>query len=129
MQGRTIQQISGLVVVAGAPTVAAPRADTHRKGMSWPFGGAKQPATEAAPHASTHETAPGSGATTTPASQMTQAPGGGHGMVWVNLPTRIYHREGDRWYGKTKNGKYMTEADAIQQGYRAAKEGSQTAGN
>src|SRR5437870_3358543 len=23
------------------------------------------------------------------------------GMVWVNLRTKIYHREGDRWYGKT----------------------------
>jgi hypothetical protein len=45
------------------------------------------------------------------------------GMVWVNLPTGVYHREGDRWYGKTKNGKFMTEADAIKAGYRPAKNG------
>jgi hypothetical protein len=45
------------------------------------------------------------------------------GMVWVNLPTGIYHREGDRWYGKTKNGKFMSEADAIKAGYRPAKNG------
>ena len=44
------------------------------------------------------------------------------GMVWVNLGTKVYHKEGDRWYGKTKNGKYMTEADAIKAGYRAVKE-------
>jgi Helix-hairpin-helix motif len=43
------------------------------------------------------------------------------GMVWVNTDTKIYHREGDRYYGKTKHGKYMTESEAIQAGYRAAK--------
>lgn len=43
------------------------------------------------------------------------------GMVWVNLKTKIYHMEGDRWYGKTKNGKWMTEQDAIKAGYRKAK--------
>jgi DNA uptake protein ComE-like DNA-binding protein len=45
------------------------------------------------------------------------------GMVWVNLESKVYHREGDRWYGKTKRGKFMAEADAIAAGYRAAKEG------
>ena len=45
------------------------------------------------------------------------------GMVWVNLNTKVYHREGDRWYGKTKNGKFMSEADAQKAGFRAAKEG------
>ncbi len=43
------------------------------------------------------------------------------GMVWVNLESKIYHKEGSRWYGKTKSGKYMSEADAIKEGYRAAK--------
>ena len=42
-------------------------------------------------------------------------------MVWVNIPTKIYHREGDRFYGNTKNGKFMTEEDAIKAGYREAK--------
>ncbi len=45
------------------------------------------------------------------------------GMVWVNLETKIYHREGDRWYGKTKRGKFMTESDAQKAGYRAAEVG------
>ena len=52
----------------------------------------------------------------------TQAPGGGPGMVWVNKDTKIYHRQGDRWYGKTKHGEYMTEADAIKAGYHDSKQ-------
>jgi hypothetical protein len=43
------------------------------------------------------------------------------GMVWVNLDTKVFHREGDRYYGKTKNGKFMTEADAVKAGYRESK--------
>lgn len=40
--------------------------------------------------------------------------------VWVNLDTGIYHK-GGRWYGKTKNGKFMTEGEAKKAGYKAAK--------
>ena len=40
--------------------------------------------------------------------------------VWVNLDSGIYHKRG-RWYGKTKNGKFMTEDEAKKAGYKAAK--------
>lgn len=43
------------------------------------------------------------------------------GMVWVNLDSKVFHREGSHWYGNTKNGKFMTEADAVAAGYREAK--------
>jgi hypothetical protein len=49
------------------------------------------------------------------------APGGGHGMVWVNTDSHIYHKEGSRYYGKTKQGKYMSEADASKEGDRPSK--------
>jgi len=41
------------------------------------------------------------------------------GKVWVNLDSGVYHK-GGRWYGKTKNGKFMTEADAKAAGYKAS---------
>ena len=40
------------------------------------------------------------------------APGGGPDKVWVNLNSSVYHCYGDRFYGKTANGRYMTEAAA-----------------
>jgi len=40
--------------------------------------------------------------------------------VWVNLDTGIYHK-GGRWYGKTKNGKFMTADEAKKAGYKPAK--------
>jgi len=42
------------------------------------------------------------------------------GKVWVNLSSGVYHKSG-RWYGKTKNGKFMSEAEAKQSGYRESK--------
>ena len=51
------------------------------------------------------------------------APGGGHGQVWVNTEKGVYHREGSRFYGTTRRGKYMTQQDAIQTGYKPAPKG------
>ena len=42
------------------------------------------------------------------------------GLVWVNTSTKVYHKDG-QFYGNTKKGKFMTEADAQKEGYRAAK--------
>jgi len=60
--------------------------------------------------------------TNTQAATKAPAPGGGHGKVWVNTETHVYHREGSRFYGTTKKGKYMTEADAIKEGDKAGAE-------
>jgi hypothetical protein len=46
------------------------------------------------------------------------------GLVWVNTgsSTKAYHKADDKYYGNTKAGKFMTEADAQKAGYHLAKE-------
>lgn len=44
----------------------------------------------------------------------------GPGYVWANKDSKIFHREGSRFYGKTKSGEFMKESDAVAQGYREA---------
>ena len=43
------------------------------------------------------------------------------GQVWVNLKSGVIWRPGSRYYGKTKEGRYMSEADALAAGYHDAK--------
>ena len=42
-------------------------------------------------------------------------------QVWVNLGSGKYFRPGSRYYGHTKRGQFMSEADAQRQGYVAAR--------
>jgi hypothetical protein len=57
---------------------------------------------------------------TTEQATRPEAPGGGHGQVWVNTEAGVYHREGSPFYGTTVKGKYMTEQDAKQAGFKPA---------
>jgi hypothetical protein len=84
----------------------------------------KKSTTTATPTAGTNSTAsasPTKPAKSVPTPQKVQAAGGGAGKVWVNTETHVYHKEGSKWYGKTKNGKYLSEQEAINEGDKAAK--------
>jgi hypothetical protein len=65
---------------------------------------------------------PATRATPAAATKATPAAVGGPGMVWVSMDTHVYHKQGSRFYGKTKNGKYMSEAEARKEGNRPARQ-------
>jgi DNA uptake protein ComE-like DNA-binding protein len=100
---KTIDTIGPLVTVGARPAAPA----------------ASQPASASAsrPSAASKSSPSSNAGVSEPAG-----PPPARGMVWVNTETKVFHREGDKWYGNTKHGKYMNESDALKAGYRESKE-------
>jgi DNA uptake protein ComE-like DNA-binding protein len=120
----TIDKIRPLVTVGAAAAAAAKPAETSPRKSSVPAAPSSAPAAAApasAP-ASAASSAPDTSRSTAASASRPAQPPPARGMVWVNTATKVYHYEGDRWYGNTKEGKYMTEQEAIAAGYRASKE-------
>jgi hypothetical protein len=44
-------------------------------------------------------------------------------VVWLNIPTGIYHEKGMRWYGRTKHGAYVCKKEADAAGDRDTRNG------
>jgi hypothetical protein len=102
-----------LLSVAVSPALAKAQASTT--------GASATQTTPAAPASSAPAAAP---KTTTKAAAATPssseiAAAKASGKVWVNTESGVYHKNG-RWYGKTKSGKFMTEAEAKAAGYKEA---------
>ncbi len=117
-------QVQGTLHAQGAQQSGASSAATkgkkhdHKKGAT----PAAAPAASAAPASSASSAKPAATPAASPAPKSAAAPQTppSPGMVWVNTNSKVYHKSGSKFYGKTKAGKWMNEQDAVKAGYKAA---------
>ena len=72
------------------------------------------------PNAQTPTTGTQMGSRPTLPGGMSRPSGGGSGRVWVDRSSRTYVCDGERGYGTSSGGSYMSESDATAQGNRPA---------
>jgi len=113
--------LTGPAVSISVVCAQTPQSSSSDKSQATPATAGAPASTKPAPASSastsSSSTTPASG---TPAKPQTPSANAA-GVVWINTDTGVYHKQGTRWYGKTKHGKYMLEADAIKAGYKPAK--------
>jgi len=103
---------AGSATPAAAATASTPAPKSAPATASAPAGATSPAPTPAAAAAPVSKSAPA----VKPAAQRQTPPANSAGTVWVNTDSGVYHKPGTRWYGKTKQGKYMAEADAQKAG-------------
>jgi acyl-CoA synthetase (NDP forming) len=107
------------------PTTSNSASPTTNTTTTAPAKKSRKKSAVAADSSTTSAPATASSSTATSKAPVATAPAAAappqKGMVWVNTASGVYHAEGTKYYGKTKQGKYMTEADAQKAGYHIAK--------
>ncbi len=104
-----------------APAPAPAQAPASQSGSLFPWWQQSAPASPSGATAT-----PRAGEYTTELAARARCPS--DTVVWANTPTRIYHYSGTRYFGHTRNGAYMCEADARAAGYRASRNRQREAG-
>lgn len=142
MQARGVTERSYVEQCRGnaAPTASAPRVNPNATSTQAPTQAAPPTRTETSPApvpqrpspsrtaapVSSPQAPPTRGSATLETGQFADEPSAkarcpSDTVVWVNLPSKVYHFTGSRSYGTTKRGVYMCEKEAIAAENRASK--------